>query len=61
MAVDVKNDRVADWYKKRGALPLIDTPALRSAACSVSIPVANKDALSIKGAPHTQPDREPRY
>ena len=26
LAIDAKNDRVAEWYKTYGAIPLVDSP-----------------------------------
>jgi len=28
LAIDAKNNRVAEWYKTYGALPLVDSPLL---------------------------------
>ncbi|MBB3399333.1 MULTISPECIES: hypothetical protein [unclassified Rhizobium] len=46
LAIDAKNDQVADWYKTLGALPLIDTPR------SLLLPLTTI-AAALKAAGHT--------
>jgi len=45
MAIDAKNDRVAEWYKTYGALPLIESPL------TLVIPL-NTLAAALKAAGH---------
>jgi len=45
MAIDAKNDRVAEWYKTYGALPLIESPL------ALVIPL-NTIAAALKAAGH---------
>jgi GNAT superfamily N-acetyltransferase len=46
VAIDAKNDGVAEWYKTFGALPLIDTPS------SLLIPLTTL-AAALMAAGHT--------
>ncbi len=46
LAIDAKNDRVAEWYRTYGAIPLVDSPL------SLVIPLATI-AEALKAAGHT--------
>jgi hypothetical protein len=46
LAIDAKNDRVAEWYKSYGAIPLVDSPL------ALAIPLTTM-AEALKAAGHT--------
>jgi len=46
LAIDAKNDRVAEWSKTYGAIPLVDSPV------ALVIPLATM-AEALKAAGHT--------
>lgn len=46
LAIDAKNDRVAEWYKTYGAIPLVDSPL------SLAIPLTTMEE-ALKAAGHT--------
>lgn len=46
LAIDAKNDRVAEWYKTYGAIPFVDSPL------SLAIPLTTM-AEALKAAGHT--------
>jgi len=46
LAIDAKNDRVAEWYKSYGAIPLVDSPL------ALAMPLTTM-AEALKAAGHT--------